>query len=474
MNEESEYFEFEFDELKKRAEHVLSQIEAGAMPVMEDEEFEEIAEYFIENDEAGKGLKVCETALIQYPYNSALIILKADALLELDKIEEAEEIIDHANFLDMTDVNTYLIKSDIALYRNKTEEALCYLHEALEKCSEDLDSVYLQYADIYEETENFEEVFAWLQKVIEYNIDNEEAFQRIWFAADMIDAHERSIEFHKRMLDKHPYSSHAWYNISHAYTSLKRFDEAIDALEYVLAIDGDYDVAYLDIAELYLNKKDYRKALEYYLEGEHFFKHYKEVLFHIGLCYEQLNEMNKSRNYYRKALAVDGSCSETNYRLGRTYYKEDKIDSAIGYFEKAQKLNEESLKVLQALALSYNKKDDISAAIRVYKQMMELSPDNCYVWINLAINYFSGHEHKYAFELLETACIRFPENAEVYYTKFLLLYETGKKKAALTALARGLELDFDLKKIVFDINPDLINDQIVMNLVELYSDQNEN
>ena len=34
----------------------------------------------------------------------------------------------------MTDVNTYLIKSDIALYRNKTDEALSYLHEALEKC----------------------------------------------------------------------------------------------------------------------------------------------------------------------------------------------------------------------------------------------------------------------------------------------------------------------------------------------------
>lgn len=473
MNEESEYFEFEFDELKKRAEYVLSQVEAGTMPVMEDEEFEEIAEYFIENDEANKGLKICEIALNQYPYNSALIILKADALLELDNIDEAEEIIENANFLDMTDVNTYLIKSDIALYRNKTDEALSYLHEALEKCNEDLDSIYLQYADIYEDIENFEKVFAWLQKVIEYNVDNEEAFQRIWFAADMIDAHDRSIEFHKRILDKHPYSSHAWYNISHAYTSLKRFDEAIDALEYVLAIDEEYDVAYLDIAELYLKRKDYRKALEYYLEGEHFFKHYKDVFFHIGLCYEQLNEMNKSRNYYRKALAVDATCFETNYRLGRTYFKEDKINSAIGYFEKAHKLNEDSLKVLQALALSYNKIDDVLEAIKVYQKMLELNPDNCYIWINLAINYFSAQERKFAFELLENASARFAENAEIYYTKFLLLYETGKKKTALSALAKGLELDYELRKLVFDINPDLLNDQIVMNLVELYSDQNE-
>ena len=324
MNEESEYFEFEFDELKKRAEFIYTKIEEGEMPILEDEEFEEIVEFYIENDDSEKGLKICDIALSQYPFNAGLVILKADALLELDRIDEAEDIIQNTGFLDFRDVNTYLIKSDIALFRNNTEEALSHLNTALENCDEDLDSVYLQFADIYEEMESFEDVFNYLMKVIECNIDNEEAFQRIWFAADMIEAHDQSLFFHKKIIEDNPFCTHAWYNISHAYTSLNQPEAAIDALEYVLAIDDTYEVAYLDIAELYINKKNYKKALEYYLEAESFFKYYKEVFFHIGLCYEQLNEMNKARNYYRKSIAIDPKCFDTNYRIGRTYFKENK------------------------------------------------------------------------------------------------------------------------------------------------------
>ena len=471
MNEESEYFEYEFDELKKRAEYVFAQIVDGSSPIMDDEEFEEVIEFFIECDEAEKSLRICEIALLQYPFNAALVVLKADAYLELDLIDEAEELIENTPFLDYSDVNTYLIKSDIALYRDDTTKALSFLDEALNHCQDDLESVFLQYADIYEEMESFEELFISLMDAIKCNIENEESFQRLWITADIIEAHEQSLTFHKEIVDENPYCVHAWYNISHAYTSLKRTEEAIDALEFVIAIDETYNVAYLDIAELHIKKKNYKKALEYYLEAEIYFKHYKDVFFHIGLCYEMLNEMNKSRNYYRKAITLDPQCYETNYRIGRTYFKEDKISSAINYFEKANKLNIDSIRVLQALALTYNKNEDVLKAITIYQRMLELDPENCFIWINLAINYFSAKERKFALELLDNASIKFNDNAEIQYTKFLLLYEIGQKKTALSALAKGLELDFELKQLVFDINPDLLNDTTVMNLVELY--QNE-
>ena len=330
MNEESEYFEYEFDELKKRAEYVFAQIVDGSSPIMDDEEFEEVIEFFIECDEAEKSLRICEIALLQYPFNAALVVLKADAYLELDLIDEAEELIENTPFLDYSDVNTYLIKSDIALYRDDTTKALSFLDEALNHCQDDLESVFLQYADIYEEMESFEELFISLMDAIKCNIENEESFQRLWITADIIEAHEQSLTFHKEIVDENPYCVHAWYNISHAYTSLKRTEEAIDALEFVIAIDETYNVAYLDIAELHIKKKNYKKALEYYLEAEIYFKHYKDVFFHIGLCYEMLNEMNKSRNYYRKAITLDPQCYETNYRIGRTYFKEDKISSLTG------------------------------------------------------------------------------------------------------------------------------------------------
>lgn len=65
---------------------------------------------------------------------------------------------------------------------NKFEEAKSILLDAIEICEEEMDNLYLQLADVYELEEDYTNVLHYLKKSIEENVENEEAFNRLWLA----------------------------------------------------------------------------------------------------------------------------------------------------------------------------------------------------------------------------------------------------------------------------------------------------
>ncbi|MDE3143653.1 MAG: hypothetical protein KGL19_05830, partial [Bacteroidota bacterium] len=149
---------------------------------LEEDAFERIVDYFDEKDDINEALLAAETGLEQFPFSSQLMIKKADMLLASRKYHQALEVLETAELYDSTDVNLFILKTDVYLALDQQSKAVELLEEALKmfEGEERLDLLF-ELADVYDDYEEFDKVFDCLQLILEDDPNNEEALYKICF-----------------------------------------------------------------------------------------------------------------------------------------------------------------------------------------------------------------------------------------------------------------------------------------------------
>jgi predicted Zn-dependent protease len=94
---------------------------------LEEDAFEKIISYFQEKEDLAKAAEAAEMAIEHYPYSSLLLIKKADILLATRKYKQALEVLEQAELLDSTDINLYILKTDVYLALDQQEKAVVLL-----------------------------------------------------------------------------------------------------------------------------------------------------------------------------------------------------------------------------------------------------------------------------------------------------------------------------------------------------------
>jgi len=74
---------------------------------------EQIADHYFMQSKFDEALKACDLGLTHFPYTLELIILKAQVLGEIQKPEDAMEIIENAILLFPTDIELILVKGSL-------------------------------------------------------------------------------------------------------------------------------------------------------------------------------------------------------------------------------------------------------------------------------------------------------------------------------------------------------------------------
>ncbi len=210
-----------------------------------------------------KAEAVIDCAILQNPYSSDFLIRKAECLLNRKKYKEALDLLDKAEVFDSTEVDIFLIRSDIYVETNEIDKAADTLNTALKVVDgEEKDILYAELSDIYEMKEDFTAAYNCLLKALKFNPKNEDALHKIAHIIDMTDRYEDSIALHASIIEKEPYLFLAWYNMGRGYMGLSLYEKAIECFEYVIAINEDFDIVYRDVADIYYRIDDFAKAIE--------------------------------------------------------------------------------------------------------------------------------------------------------------------------------------------------------------------
>jgi tetratricopeptide (TPR) repeat protein len=165
------------------------------------------------------------------------------------------------------------------------------------------------------------------------------------------------------------------------YLKTKKEDQAINEIKSAIALDTNYDLAYLTLGGAYLSSKDYKNAITNYqtaldkTTNEAIKKSYHEYL---KLSYIQQGSADYSAKKYDSAIENFTKANEqvpydqAYLWLGKSYTEKKKYDLALESFDKADSIKT----TVTDGALAYYKgtlyklKGDLDKAVTYFKQSL--------------------------------------------------------------------------------------------------------
>jgi len=457
---------YEIEELLKQYEA----LRAGRNPSFLDEEsFEVIIDYFDEKDDFSKALEATDIALGYFPYSAQLLIKKADLLIATHHYTEALEILKKAEFFDASDIDIYILKTDAYLALDMQSEAARLLEEAV-VCFEGEDKIDLLFelADVYDDYEEFEKVFDCLKLILEYESTNEEALYKICFWTDFTGRNEESIRLHQSLIDQHPYSELAWFNLGSAYQGLKLYEKAIDAYQYAVVINEKFDYAYRNMGDAFIRLRKYKEAIEV-LEKVCEITRPEDVIFEaIGHCYHRLGKYAQARFNYRKASHINPTDSKLYYKIALTYINEKQWENAVKQIENALRIHRNMPEYNLAMGQCAMKLENYKDAVHYFSLVVRSRPKNVRGWEALIQCLFAAEHYEEALQQCKAA-IKITEGKPLFIFLYsAVLFVAGRSREALVQLEQGLKQAPNQVKKFVEFNPSILQNPQVVDLLARY------
>jgi tetratricopeptide (TPR) repeat protein len=433
---------------------------------IEQEGFERLIEHYDEKGQISDALVVCEYAINQYPNTAELLFLKANLLIVSKHYQVALTILDEAELLDNTDTFLYILKTEAYLALDMQSKAASVLENAIEtfEGEEKLDLLF-ELSDVYDDYESFDKVFDCMILILKMDPANEEALHKICFWTDFTGRNEEGITICKEILEEQPFNELAWFNLGAAYQGIKLYEKAIDAYEYVVAINDKFENAYRNMGDAHLRLRNYKTAIECLEKVMEIAMPESVVYEAIGHCYDRLENYAQARFYYKKASSLHAEDSHLHYKVATTYMNEGAWPSAVKFLNTALRTNLMHPDYNLALGQCYMQIGDVQEALKLLGNVVRMRPKNITGWTELlkcllqAEYFYEGVDYaKLAYEQTDYKPIF------IFYLSVFLFAE-GQIKEALLQLENGMSISPKLIKKFIQLNPSLLKHRQVVEII---------
>jgi len=311
-------------------------------------------------------------------------------------------------------------------------------------------------------------LFDCLKLILEQDPRNEEALYKICFWTDFTGRNEESIRLHQRIIEEHPYSELAWFNLGAAYQGLKLYEKSIDAYKYAVAIDEKFDYAYRNMGDAYIRLRKYKDAIEA-LERVLELSRPEDVIYEaIGHCYDRLRNFAQARFYYRKASHLNQEDSKLYFKIACTYMNEGQWNTAVKQLQTALQIHRLQPEYNLAMGECKMQLGEFKEAIQSFSNVVAQRPKNISSWEALIRCLFSGEYFEEALEQV-AAAKRHTDNKPIFtFYESAIQLAMGKTKEGLIQLENGMNVAPRLLKKMVDLNPSVLQLQQVVDIVARY------
>lgn len=466
-------FEFEdepLENIQALIEKYEEAIKKQEYPSLDPENIERIIEFYEFEGNYQRAMQVVDFGIEQYPYSSILKFKKAQLLYDIKSCEQALIYINEALTFDPGETSFLLLKSEILTFLSRYEEALEILKKMEDNADkEDLPDIYLQMADLYEDKEKYEKVFSCLKSCLNIDANNDEALNRINYCVEILENFEDSVDLHKNIIDEHPYSYFAWYNLATAYAGLHLYEKALEAIDFALAIDEDLEFAYKDKADFHYMLGEYDKAIEALKTFNKLTSGTEEGYMLEGDCYLALDKPKIARYCYRKAININPASSKGSYMIGLTHGLEKEWDLAEKAYLRAIEIDSENYVFWGSLSQAYTYLRDFEKAAEAANKVIELKGNIEEGYFLLARIFAEEGHYQDAAMVLNVATKKCKELIKVPFAIAANLYLWKKRKEALIQMSVLLEENYYDNVYFFQFAPKLIENQNIMDIVSYFN-----
>ena len=442
--------------------------ENGNIPYLDEKVCYKLIDYYESEYQIEKALEVVDIAIDQFQYRVEFYLIKVRLLLQDQNPKKALEVLTKAENISPMENEMMILKARVFNNLGRYEEAFEIIESLKAQSSKfEMSDIYLCESYVHENMKRYDEMFNSLKNSLRIDPNNFEALERIWSSVELSRMYESSIQFHQELLDRNPYSFLVWYNLGHAYSFLGEYEEAIDALEYSFLINKNFELGYLDCAELCVQIKDHKRALSIYEDANATFGPDSELLVNIAECHINLNNLLSAKASLFTALRLDPYNEEVYYFLGKCYAKEDSFHSAINAYQKAIQIEQSNEAFYSDLGLAYLNVGNYRQAIRNFKRATRIAPEEGIYWYQYVSLLIKMKKFEKALAVIEDS-EDYTVAPELLYCKAVCLSKLGRKRETLEVLDEALIDNFSLHQSLFELNPQLRFDKDILAIINYY------
>jgi len=189
-----------------------------------------------------------------------------------------------------------------------------------------------------------------------------------------------------------------YHALAEVYYKLSKYDEALVEINNALKIKPD-NQNYLEIlANIYIARKDFAKAVYTYEKILAQNSTYTYGLYSMARLYQELNMPAKSIVIYEKITNKLGYDFDVLNKMYDIYINYRDYAKAIEVLENILTIDPFNIEIKKLLASLYLKNDQYEEARKVYEEVFILNPDDKDVQTELVKIYFKQNESDKAFE----------------------------------------------------------------------------
>lgn len=418
-------------------------------------------------------LEITDNAIKRFKFSPRLHTCKARLLIEYGQEDLAFEALDRAEIFGQSFIDTDILRAKAHLSLNEITAARKIIYDLkFSYFTTEVERSKVLYVEalIFEQENEFDQMYNVLNEAVQYDPFNDEALQKLYIAVELAKKHEESVILHNFVLDENPYSHTAWFNLAQAHYQLCEYPESLDAFEYAFITNNKFEPAYKEFADVCFQLKLYEKALNALEEGLEFFSADEEMLLKIGQCHEYLGDTAKAKIFYYRALNQNKMADEVYFHIGECYSKEKEFASSIHFYNQAIKIDDLREDYLMSLAKSYSNMGRYQKALPIFQKATEMGPELSENWVDYASFLINIGGLDEALEVIEEG-ENYSYGADLFYCKAAILFKMENRKSALDALGEALIQNIKEVECFFNYLPEYREDKDVKAILKYYAEE---
>ena len=356
----------------------------GGRCYFDTEEIEDIARRYEMMRLFDEALGVVEYGLQLHPGNPELLVLRADYLLCLDRIEEAARQIDAVPVMS---VDALLVRMELALINQDNSAALKLKNELLSSAefswelSLDIIEIFIDYRESDEIAPIIDESLARLSA-----IDGDTMLHELAFTYEDRMRFDDAIGIYNRLLDRNPYAADDWFAMARLLAERERYDEAIEACDFALAIEDNKTEVMLFRGCCFYDKGDSRQAMRIFKETLDNAPDKGHARILLAPCYSHMGQYDRSLEMLTSAVNDYNipPNEDIYYRIATCHYNLGDKPAARQALEKALAIDDTHIDTLSLMGDVMLDMGPVEKAIPYYKRILEIDPANNYAYKCLA------------------------------------------------------------------------------------------
>jgi tetratricopeptide (TPR) repeat protein len=432
-------------------------------------EFEEIIHYYIDSGKNNLAKKAIQLALRQHPNSIIIRLLNAEIIIFDGTYSEAFGLLNELQAIDPTNEEIYIQKASIYSKKDDHMQAIKALKVAL-VYSEDTADILSMIGMEYLYLDDFDEARLNFAKCLSVDYEDYSSLYNIIYCFDMQGQHEEAISYLNEYIDKDPYSEVAWHQLGRQHYILKQYELALRAFDFAVLIDEYFVGAYLEKAKTLERLGRFEEAIANYRTTTELDDPTAFAFLRIGECYEQTGNTTSACQYYRKAVHEDPLLDKGWMALTDLNMKEGKLRRALFHVNKALEIDQENSLYWRKYAEICLKLNLFEEAVHSFNKCILLKDYDISIWVGLAdvLNFLGEYED--AVECLNNAQELFRDFAEIEYRLAGLYYRLKKVDSSMECLKKGLSIDFEYRRIVEELYPEVFENHSIQNIIADFGD----